>query len=133
MNPDPADELCAYGPIVTVQFAAATSSGVSVSAGLLVDTGAEVTVIDEALAASLGTVAVRSMDICGVTSTEPTSMPVHTVIMSFPSLGLSRQFEIDVVVLPRAEDDVPGLIGRDVLRHLRLTYDGPAGSFTLTG
>ena len=126
---NPSDELFAYGPLVTVQLAATTPGASSMTSELLVDTGADVTVIDEDLAARLGTIAVRSMEISGVTSTR-LSVPVHTVMVIFPLLGLN--LETDVVVLPRANDEVAGLIGRDVLQHLRFHYDGPAGSFTLS-
>ena len=45
-------------------------------------------------------------------------------------------FSSDVVAMPSPPTDTArrphvGLIGRDFLRHIRLVYDGPSGSFEL--
>ena len=129
------------GPLITVgvgfsplQAAAARAAGFSPPppelAQALIDTGARVTCIDSKIARALdlrktgtarmwtaGKTVTRAVYDIEVTLTSPRLFRVPSVIRALDADLWRHGFHV--------------LIGRDVLRHCRFSYDGPAGLFTL--
>ncbi len=123
----PAEQLVVIGPYVTVEVTPPRGRG-SATVRLMIDTGAEQSILDEAVVAALGTPRRGSIQIAGVTSSASLAVDVHRV--HFAIDGVNQTIDLDVVALPR--DGIgDGLLGRDVLAHLRFLYDGPAGTFRL--
>ena len=125
MSSNPSEQLFLEGPRVAAKLSAVDGALV-VDVNLLIDTGADQSVLDVDIVESLGSVAIRETEIAGVTSA-PLTCPVHRVHLTL----LGRTFEVDAVVLPRAGVGDDGLLGRDVLQALRFVYDGHAGTFAL--
>ena len=136
----PLEELLSDdGPLITVgvglsplQAAAARVAGFSPPppelAQALIDTGARVTCIDSRIARALDlrkTGAAR-MWTAGKTGT----LAVYDIELIVP-----RLFRVPSVIRALDADlwthGFHVRIGRDVLRHCRFSYDGPAGLFTL--
>jgi hypothetical protein len=96
----------------------------------LIDTGDRVTCIDSKIARALDLRKTRTARMWTAGST--VTRPVYDVELS---LTLPRLFRIPSVIRAIEADlwthDFHVLIGRDVLRHYRVNYDGPAGLFTL--
>jgi hypothetical protein len=97
-------------------------SGEDVSAGdvpLLIDTGADVTLLPRAAVARLGI--------------EPQPGMQYELIGFDGTPRVAEAIELDMLFLNRAfrgryllTDDDHGILGRDVLASLRLIFDGPA-------
>jgi hypothetical protein len=97
---------------------------------LMVDTGADRTVISPAAAARTG-LAVdvgRSVRILGVAGT---AMANEMVVTHMDVAG-ARVGPLRVIVLDTPADSLDGLLGRDVLDFFTLTVDSSAGRATLT-
>ena len=97
---------------------------------LMVDTGADRTVISPAAAARTGLVvdAGRSVRVLGVTGG---AMASEMVVTHMEVAG-ARVGPLRVIVLDTPADSLDGLLGRDVLDFFTLTVDGGAGRATLT-
>ena len=54
---------------------------------------------------------------------------VHRVHLGIA--GIDTTFDVDVLALHRDDGECAGLLGRDVLAHLCLAYDGARGAFSL--
>ena len=109
---------------------------ISTKAKLMVDTGAQNTVIDEVLASTLGIQPVRHMQMVGV-SQKPEMCPVYmmaiTIGMSSGRDTAEVTFATHVVgmkSMPQA-NQCQGLLGRDFLQHFLFHYNGPAGRFEI--
>jgi len=101
----------------------------------LVDTGADNTMVSEQLMRSLGLE--RTSQTRVVTSTTgPTGQPsdVYGVeLVLFPQMPQSKRWgAVDVIARPFDGLSIDGLLGRDLLSHLVLNYDGPRGLAYLT-
>jgi predicted aspartyl protease len=94
----------------------------------LVDTGADMTVLSQAVVDALGVAPVGDAQIAGVTDTHGVIVPLYSLQLV---LAGAPPIEVDACVLSRDDADVQGLLGRDALAHLRLGYDGPRGTFAL--
>lgn len=95
---------------------------------LIIDTGADMTVMSRRIIDRPGMVRTRVDGVLGATGAAVRA-PVYRVHLAIDMLGTT--FDLDVVALVRDEGECDGLLGRDVLAHLRFVYDGPAGVFTL--
>ena len=97
---------------------------------LMVDTGADRTVISPAAAARTGLAvdAGRSVRILGVTGS---AMANEMVVTNMDVAG-ARVGPLRVIVLDTPADSLDGLLGRDVLDFFTLTVDSGAGRATLT-
>lgn len=127
-----AEVLARDGPRVDVEVSPRPVDGQLpgriVRVTFLVDTGADMTVLSQAVVDALRVPPVGAEWVAGVTDADPVLAPVYWL-----HLGLPGQVPIEVYasVLPRDDDAVQGLLGRDALASLRFTYNGPRGAFTL--
>ena len=97
---------------------------------LMVDTGADRTVISPAAAARTG-LAVdggRSLRVIGVTG----SATANEMVVTHMEVAGARVGPVRVIVLDTPADSLDGLLGRDVLDFFTLTVDSSAGRATLT-
>lgn len=95
----------------------------------MVDTGASISTVNDAVAAAAGLQQVSSVQIGGVGGVS--TRPIFSAYFGLPEYGVSVDpIEIAGVTIPAHGFDV--LVGRDVLRALHLDYVGPHGTFALT-
>ncbi len=108
-----------------------------VSHKMMVDTGAQLTVVEDAVPKYLNLVPIRFQAIAGVTG--DLDCPVYRLGIN---IGVGRRdgdlgemhFSADVVAVPPVPDLARphvGLLGRDFLRYVRFEYDGPRGEYAL--
>jgi predicted aspartyl protease len=97
---------------------------------LMVDTGADRTVISPAAAArtGLGADTERQVRVLGVTG----SALAGELMVAQMEVAGARVGPLRVLVLDTPADALDGLLGRDVLDYFTLTVDGIAGRATLT-
>ena len=105
---------------------------------MLIDTGAECTMVDDRTPRALGYTPAFYTTISGATGT-PKSLPVYQMTMivrmidsngTFHDLAVSQDI-VGIDPRPHRGADF-GLLGRDYLANMRLIYDGPRGAFSLT-
>lgn len=126
MTPDP-HRLRIEGPVVDAQLSEAGGLAAE-RVRLMVDTGADVTIVSRRVADRLGLVRTRMDRVRGATGMAARA-PVYRVHLAIDLVATT--FDVDVLALVREDDDCDGLLGRDVLAHLRFIYDGPRGTFEL--
>lgn len=106
---------------------------------LMVDTGAQSTVVENVIAEALGLIPIRYVRIIGV-SGKPEDCPLYRMNVTIgmvengsAGMVLPAQFVANVagVASPPKPLTHVGLLGRDFLSHVRLVYDGPRGEFEL--
>lgn len=116
------------GPIVE---AAVTDpdlpQGNVIAVRMLVDTGAEISVLPRDVIDGLGLTRTREVEIAGVVPQTFVWCPVFSVVLHVGG----GAFELEVAALPR-DEIAGGIVGRDVLSHLVFDYDGPRGAFALS-
>lgn len=97
---------------------------------LMVDTGADRTVISPAAAARTGLAvdAERPVRILGVAG----SAMANEMVVTHMDVAGARVGPLRVIVLDTPADSLDGLLGRDVLDFFTLTVDSRAGRATLT-
>lgn len=138
------DALVFLGPIASVTLSRPVlkpediEQASSIQIKMLVDTGASKTVVDRGIAESLGLEPIRFEPMIGI-SHVPEECPVfllsiaigfadgpRTTLMTFTSemIGMST---------PPTPRPFNGLLGRDFLRFVHLSYDGPAGHCDIVG
>lgn len=133
--------IITLGPLVAVELAphpSVPSAGIvsPIPVKMMVDTGAQRTVIEKRLASQLGVAPIRFQQMVGV-SQQPELCPVYVVSVTL-RVGDNLQhaevtFVAEVIGMssPPTPQEHVGLLGRDFLRHFRFTYDGPRGEFEL--
>jgi predicted aspartyl protease len=126
-TPDPL-KLRIEGPIVDVFISEPGGSIPGERVRFMVDTGADVTIVSRRVVDGLGMVRTRMDRVRGATGA-PARAPVYRAHLAIEVIGTT--FDVDVLALVRESDDCDGLLGRDVLAHLRFVYDGPRGIFEL--
>src|SRR3972149_4602944 len=95
----------------------------------LVDTGASISTVSDAVAQAAGLQAVGSVPLYGVGGGG--ERPIYAASFGLQAYGVVVDpIEIAGVTIPMPGVDI--LVGRDILKALRLDYKGPAGAFTLT-
>ena len=101
-----------------------------VSGLALIDTGASTTCIDEAAAQKLQLPVIDVVKIASAShaSTEQNVYPIQIEVVGLPiTVNAPR-----AVGAPLEPQGILVLIGRDVLQHMLLVYNGPAGSLSLS-
>lgn len=143
----PPDRLVAIGPLVDVVLMPSPeaienikSTGAKppiVSTKLMIDTGAEHTLVEDELIKSLGIKKHNHVSMTGVSQTSD-MWPVYLMSIGLMLEDDNKRKEkvvfLDEVVgkpSPASRDEHYGLLGRDFLRHFRFVYDGLAGTFEL--
>ena len=103
---------------------------------MMVDTGAEITIVEDTVPKYLNLLPIRFQAIAGVTG--DLDCPVYRleIIIRSNHHGAAGQIEFSadiVAVPPVAELARPhvGLLGRDFLQYVRFEYDGPSGMYRL--
>lgn len=127
MTPDPL-KLRVEGPIIEALIAEPDGSLPAERVRFMVDTGADVTIVSRRVVDALGMVRTRMDRVRGATGA-PARAPVYRAHLAILAIGTT--FDVDVLALVREDEDCDGLLGRDVLAHLRFLYDGPRGTFEL--
>lgn len=108
------------------------SEGVQQPVRFLVDTGAEISMLSDRVIAALPSISEETIELAGVFSApelrEVHTLTIHLVLTDGSTWTLA---DAPLTSMPNSNDGVDGLLGRDVLSHLRLSYDGAAGTFSL--
>lgn len=143
----PPSRLIEDGPLVRVTFSPhpleielLAREGVAwqpVSHQMMVDTGAQLTVVEDAVPKFLSLVPIRFQPIAGVTG--DLDCPVYRLEIRIDVDDRAGQrgemrFAADVVAVPPVPELARphvGLLGRDFLQHVRFEYDGPRGTYAL--
>ena len=107
------------------------------TATMLIDTGADCTMLDERVLGALGVAAVRKTLIGGI-SGRPEARLVYRMDLLVRMLDeagalheiVTRQDIVGMHLRPEREAGF-GLLGRDYLVGMRFVYDGPRGAFAL--
>ena len=131
------------GPIIAVSISAMGAQGAPAAgarrlpARLMIDTGAQLTVINDDVLQNLGINPVRFIKVTGV-SQQPEDRPVYFVNIHLgmsDSAGRVHEMTFSSQVVGGSPPVTPqqhvGLLGRDFLQHARLIYDGPKGTFLI--
>jgi hypothetical protein len=143
----PQGALVMQGPILNVQIAIpdalaqqlqkdGTPVPSPVTGVALIDTGASISGIDTSVIQHLQVQPVGQVTIGGVTGSKLRSK--YPAQFSFPGTSLPSlnfgelvESEVSNLSIPGASGPLIALIGRDILHHFVLIYNGPAGTFTL--
>ena len=109
-----------------------TSQGASlpqpVTGNALVDTGATSCCVEESLVQGLGLQPISQVNVCGQSGLKLQN--VYLARMSFPGSPIPI-LELPLIGVQMTGQNLISLIGRDVLRHCVLVYNGPMGSYTI--
>ncbi len=132
-------DLLRKGPLLTVRiepvFAvqdAMRADGEEVpfaSALMLIDTGASGTLVQTSIVTGLGFVSLGTVFLRTPSTIEPLARDQYRIRLV---LSEDIAFELEVVEAPLTGQGIQGLLGRDILKFLKLTYDGPQSQFSLT-
>lgn len=101
----------------------------SISAVMLIDTGASGTLVQTDVLNRLGLESLGTVFLRTPTTTEPVARSQYLVRVVL-SEGIA--FEVEVVDAPLSGQGIQGLIGRDILDQLVFTYNGPKNQYTIT-
>lgn len=141
---NPPGGLILAGPLVEVRITpTAQAAQAQVASGhtpkgaiikMMVDTGAERTVVEDQLARSIGLIPIRYVPISGVDQ-KPVKRPVYRMNINIGMDDNGKHAETvyiaDVVGVPSCPREHSGLIGRDFLSHVHFSYNGPKGTFEI--
>lgn len=95
----------------------------------LVDTGASISTVSDAVSSAAGLQQVGSVPIGGVGGMS--EKPIYAASFALPKYGV----KVDPIEVGGVSIPIPGvdiLVGRDILKALHLDYEGPQGAFQLT-
>lgn len=139
----PPRELVARGPLIDVVLSVHSAAGQQLLsqgkpipthvAKLMLDTGAQSTVVENCIPQQLGLTPIRFTELVGV-SHKPEKCPVYMMSVSFlATKGTHKQWltfssQIIGTGSPTKPTDHKGLLGRDFLGALHVSYDGVSGT-----
>lgn len=95
----------------------------------LVDTGAAITCIDSSLARELALPVINQRSVSGAHGRA--TLNIHLAQVHIPSLNIIVYGEFAGAHLTAGGQRHFALIGKDILRRLKMTYDGTTGSVSL--
>lgn len=139
-NSSPADLLAAAGLLLSIEInipqslaSVLTTQSIQlpkpVTGNALVDTGASSCCVEESCLIGLGLRPIRPVTVSGQNG--PTVQNIYQARLSFPGTPIPM-LDIDVIGVQIASQNLLSLIGRDLLRHCVLIYNGPMGAYTLS-
>jgi hypothetical protein len=107
---------------------------------MMLDTGAQITIVEDAVPKFLNLEPIRFQAIAGVT--DDLDCPVYRLEIAIGSQDhddprgaiAEIRFSADVVAIPPVAELARahvGLLGRDFLQHVRFEYDGPRGVYRI--
>lgn len=105
---------------------------------MMVDTGAQKTVVEDKIAAALGLVPLRFTPMVGV-SQKPELCPLYLmsvhIAMTDGKKNTVVTFTAEIIGMasPPQPQLHAGLLGRDFLSHFKMVYDGKGGIFEIIG
>ncbi|MCL5611679.1 MAG: retroviral-like aspartic protease family protein [Chloroflexi bacterium] len=101
-----------------------------VSGVALIDTGATSTCIDEVIARQLN---LPAIDVITIASASHANSKQNVYPALIEVIGIAIKFNaLRAIGVPLANQGIQVLIGRDLLQHCTLFYNGMIGSFTLS-
>lgn len=125
----PISDLVRNGAIVEVQISAPQGGGAPQTVHLMIDTGASITGIRDSVASAAGLVATDSVQVGGVAGTQTSA--IYGAKLAIPKYNINFDaVQIAGFQLP-GQQDIDGLLGRDLLQKMLLTYSGLDGTFNL--
>jgi hypothetical protein len=95
----------------------------------LIDTGASISAIDVDMLQKLDISPIGATKVS--TPSGQATQELYAVKFSFPGKGLPDMTSLNVLGSNLKKQDICALIGRDILRHCLLVYDGTSGSIML--
>jgi len=95
----------------------------------LIDTGASCCCVEEAALHALGLKPIGQVDVASPNGNRMQN--IYVARLSFPGTPISP-LEMQVVGVQLNQGKTLSLIGRDVLRHWVLVYNGPMGCYTIS-
>lgn len=96
---------------------------------LMVDTGASISGVRDSVASAVGLTPTGSVQVGGVAGTQNSS--IYAAKIALPKYNINFDtVQIAGFQLP-GQQDIDGLLGRDMLEKMNLVYSGIAGDFTL--
>ena len=98
----------------------------------LLDTGAAYCAIDQDVPRQMGVPPVGYLMTLGATSPKPIPAFTYPASLSFPTTNLPNITFQDFLGLPLKSQGIIALIGRTVLKHFVMVYNGPCGIITLS-
>ncbi|MCC6596882.1 MAG: aspartyl protease family protein [Rhodanobacteraceae bacterium] len=126
------NDLHDHGPRVRVALMSPSEDSRLQFPGLI-DTGADMTAVDEALIKQLGYRPHGGVEV--VTANGSQERSLYKVVLRFPrEPGAKEEVTVDMVVagLPKfGHDNIRALLGRDLLAMAQFNYHGPSGRFGL--
>ncbi len=127
------DALRAVGPTIEVVIGFpgdSDSSDRSIRCTALIDTGAEDSCIDSALAARLGLPVVETTTGSGIQGASPFNM--HLAQVDIPSVQRIRYDRFMAVHLAQGGQQYCALLGREFLALFTMTYEGRTGTVIIS-
>lgn len=145
---DPRTSLIHQGPIVPVQIEVPQALATQLQTDnkpvptplfgfALIDTGASISGIDTTVIQHLGVQPVGQQVLIGgatgqkMRSTYPARFTFPGSSLPAMHFGQLAETELSGITLPGTQGSFLALIGRDILCHFVLVYNGPNGTFTL--
>lgn len=111
-------------PILPIEIAAPGRARTSHAVMALIDSGADATLLPIDVLEEIGARAVGYATLIGI-SDRPHLVEVHIVNIV---IGPHTLYAVRVLAMPTGSDSI---VGRDVLNHLTITLNGPAGATEL--
>ena len=126
-------QLRLRGPVVDIEISSGRDGGPSIKGNALIDTGASVTFVTPRVVTDACLQVLRTappIPVSTVNDQGNSRSPVYGARVSV--LGLSGAEITRVYLAQSLPGEVIALLGRDLLRHGTLFYDGPRGRIVLT-
>jgi len=119
--------ISAPDSVVSAMKAQGQSAPPPQKAVLMVDTGASISGVRDSVATGAGLTATGSVQVGGVAGTQNSA--IYAAKFSLPKYNIDFDaVQIAGFQLP-GQQDIDGLLGRDLLEKLTLVYSGPTGDF----
>lgn len=125
--------LMTSGPLVAVKLCAPEtlkSDVPPISTLAEINTGCIVTIIQEGVATSLGLEPVAKLELPMLTRLKHIGT-LYRIRLQFPEGSWAETAAMEMPYMLREHARIKCIIGRDILKHTVMIYDGPTNTFTL--